>query len=408
LVGSSGTLARTIKVPAGKTGANVIAVYHVKQKTRLVITASSQLGGRLAATSFTRTGKAPPSTTTSTGGYGSIATDTKANIHVGGPDGERVAHRFVAGTTSVINSIRFAQRGGSGDSGGNGGTMRISIETDKGGVPSGTRVASLNYSPGNPGGAWSTYNSVTFTTRGTLTKGRVYYVVFENIGSSPRSNYISVNELFVYGSALVPRQPTFSDTKYAVLIARPSWSLQGKYTADMDLTYANGHHDGMGYIAAMVYDYISTSGSSRMFRERFTVSGSSRTISTAAIRVRRSSGSSPLTIRLESSSGALIEAVNIPASSIPQSAPGNDNGGSVWAVAHFSSKHVLKKGTTYNLTATTASGTTYTSIPLLVGVKWGFSSYTFSDGDGQVTSSGSGGWTAIDRNSPQDIQFYLK
>ena len=80
----------------------------------------------------------------------------------------------------------------------------------------------------------------------------------------------------------------------------------------------------------------------------------------------------------------------------------------MWAIAHFSKAHVLAKGSTYNLTATTASGTTYTSIPLLAGTSYGFHSYTFSDGEGQVTSSGSGGWTAIDRGASEDIQFYLK
>ena len=412
-VGRTGFFKASIKIPSGVTGDRIIGAYRVKQKTRKVITASSQLGGRLAYTHFDRTtaGAPPPQppTTAGTNAYGSIATDTKANIHVGGPDGERVAHKFVASTTSAVTSIRFAQRGGSGYSGGNGGTMRISIQPDDGsGNPSGSRLASLDYSPGNPGGGWSTYLSRSFSSSATLTKGKVYYVVFENIDGSPKSNYISVNELFVYGSTLVPRQPIFSDASYAVLIARPSWRVASGYTADMDLTYANGGHDGMGYIAAEVYNYISTSGSSDMFREHFTVSGASRTVTTAAIRVRRSSGSSPLTIRLENSSGSLIEAVSIPASSIPASSPGGDNGGSVWAVGHFSSSHVLAAGSTYSLTATTGSDTTYTSIPLLDGTPNGFQSYTFSDGQGQATSSGSGGWSNIDPSYPEDIQFYLK
>ena len=164
--------------------------------------------------------------------------------------------------------------------------------------------------------------------------------------------------------------------------------MAGKYTADMDLTYANGVHDGMSYIEAMVTSYVTASGSSNMFREHFTVSGSSRTVTTAAIRLRRSSGSSPLTIRLETAGGSLIEAVNVPASSIPASAPGGDNGGSVWAVVHFSTAHVLAKGSSYNLRASTASGSAYTTIPLREGTDFGMQSYTFTDGDGQVTKNG--------------------
>ena len=154
-----------------------------------------------------------------------------------------------------------------------------------------------------------------------------------------------------------PRQPAFADSDYAVLYAEPSsWSVQGKYTADMDLTYANGMHDGMAYIANIVEMYGTISGSASV-REHFTVSGGNRTVTKAYVRVRRTTGSSPLTIRLETGSGTLIEAVSVPASSVPASAAGGDNGGSVWVSATFDSPHTLVDGTAYNLRLTTAAGT---------------------------------------------------
>ncbi|MFI5042734.1 MAG: hypothetical protein ACHQNA_12970, partial [Acidimicrobiales bacterium] len=388
-VGSTGNFKISIKIPAGSAGDHKIGAYQVKSATRKVVTLTSQLGSRLAFARFVRTASTtpPPTTSGAAGAYGSIATDTKANILVGGPDSERVAHRFQASTSSALTSIRFAQRGGPGYSGGTGGTMRISVRADDGsGRPSGTSLASLTYSPGNASGGWWTWLNRGFPSPATLTKGQIYYIVFENIDPSPTTNYISVNELFVYGSALTPRQPTFSDATYAVLA---NGAVQDQYTADMDLTYANGVHDGMGYIEAMVALYGVVSGPNDMVREHFTVSGGARTVTSASVRVRRTNGSSPLTIRLETSAGALIEAVDIPASSIAVSAPGGDNGGAVWVTATFGSAHVLANGGTYNLRLSTASGTEYTTVPVREGTDVGFASSTFTDGDGQHTTDGS-------------------
>jgi len=53
--------------------------------------------------------------------YGTgIGYDTKANIPVG-PDGQKMAIKFKATTTSALNSVRFVQRGGAGYSLGTGG-----------------------------------------------------------------------------------------------------------------------------------------------------------------------------------------------------------------------------------------------------------------------------------------------
>jgi hypothetical protein len=347
-----------------------------------------------------------------TGLYGTgINADTKAQVQVGGTDtsssNNRVAHRFRASTTSSVTSVRFAQRRGSGYSGGNGGTMRISIRADDGhGRPAGTMLASASYTPGNSG--TTSFDRVSFSSPAKLTKGRIYYVVFENTNSSPRSNFISVNETFIYGSVLSPRQPRYSDSEYAVLATGSgSWAVMGRYTADMDVTYSNGAHDGNGYVAAQIDYYGTISGTSRMVRERFMVHGGSRTIRTVAVRMRRSGGSSPLVIRLESSSGALIDSVTIPASSVPASSPGGDNGGQVWVRASFGSSHTLANGSTYNLRLSTASGTTYTATPIREGTDVGFRSFVFSDGLAQRTSNGSS-WAAFYQWAGLDLQFYMK
>jgi hypothetical protein len=358
----------------------------------------------------------PPPVSAPSGGssglYGTgINADTKAQIQVGGTDtsssNNLVAHRFRASTTSDVTSVRFAQRRGPGYSGGNGGTMRISVRPDDGhGRPSSTILTSANYTPGSSG--LNTFDRVTFSSPARLTAGHIYYIVFQNTSASPRSNFISVNETFIYGSVLSPRQPRWTDANYAVLATGSgSWAVMGKYTADMDVGYSNGVHDGDGYVAAQIGYYGTISGSSDMVRERFTVSGSSRSISTVAVRMRRSGGSSPLVIRLETSSGALIDSVSIPASSVPATSPGGDNGGQVWVRASFGQSHTLAKGSTYNIRLSTASGSTYTATPIQEGTDLGFRSFVFSDGLAQRTTNGSS-WAALYQWAPLDLQFYLK
>jgi hypothetical protein len=292
-------------------------------------------------------------------------------------------------------------------SGGNGGTIRVSVQTDSGTaahVPSGDVLASFTFKPGNSG--TGTYPEYEFPNPPRLTEGRLYHIVFENTDPDPVDNYISINEIYYGGSATSPRQPALSDD-YAVLIrGGGSWTLRPRDTADMDLTYADGHHDGQGYIGAMCDIPAIISGPDRMARERFTVSGGDRTIRQVGVRLRRTSGSDPLVIRLEEGDGTLIDSVRIPASEVLRASPGCHNGAS-WAVGTFDSSHVLRNGRTYNVRLSTASGTEYSLDSILEGTQPGFRSRRFTDGDGQRTTNGSS-WSNIYQWQPVDLQFYLR
>jgi len=336
--------------------------------------------------------------------YGTgIGYDTKANILVG-PDGQKMAIRFKATTTAALKSVRFVQRGGAGYSRGTGGTMTLSVRADDGaGHPASSSLAWRSYSPGNPAGAWEKYDAVTFSSPPTLTAGRIYYIVFANASTS---NYISVNSVYAY-RATSPRQPMFSDSEYGLMYTSGSWgALERGYTPVVDLAYTNGRHDGQSYYEAMIDRYVTISGASRMARERFTVSGGSRTVGSASVRVRRSGGTSPLVMTLQTSAGAAIESVKVPAASVPVSAPGGDNGGAVWVKASFITPRLLSNGSTYNLRLSTASGTTYTTFPVRAGTDKGLGTFAFSGGTGQSTTNGSA-WSDIYLWSHQDLQFYF-
>jgi hypothetical protein len=338
--------------------------------------------------------------------YGTgIGYDTKANLWIGGSERQKVAIKFKATTTSALKSVRFVQRGGTGYSHGTGGTMTLSVRADNGtGHPSATSLAQRSYTPGNPGGAWEKYDPVTFPSPARLTAGKIYYVVFTNASTS---NYISVNSVYVYHAPATPRQPMFSDSEYGLMYTSGSWgALARGYTPVVDLAYANGAHDGQSYYEAMIDRYATISGASKMAREHFTVSGGNRTVRSASLRLRRSAGTSPLVMTLETSAGVAIASARVPAARIPVSAPGRDNGGAVWVTANFSSPHVLKNGSSYNLRISTASGTTYTTFPVRAGTDKGIKTFAFSGGTGQSTTNRSV-WKNIYAYSHQDLQFYF-
>ncbi len=340
--------------------------------------------------------------------YGSAQGDSRNNWPIGGAAGARIAYRFVASATSAANTLRVQQRGGSGYSLGNGGTIRASIQTDSGGVPSGTILSSLTWSPSNPGGDWENWNLLTFPSPATLTKGQRYHLVFENVSASPTANWISLNALYYWGGPLTPRQPAFADDLAVLRAAPSSWGVQSSDTPIFDLAYANGTHDGFAYVGTLWPNWGSISGSA-MVREHITVSGGNRTVTSAGVKLKRISGSSALTIRLENGDGSLIEAVDVPASSIPTGATPSGSvaglSGNTWAKVTFATSHVLANGATYNLRVSTAADTQYAAIPVQEGTSQGMLSPCFRDGDGQKTSNGTS-WANL--YTGVDLQFYLR
>jgi hypothetical protein len=242
----------------------------------------------------------------------------------------------------------------------------------------------------------------------------VYHLVFDNVGNQA-ADFISLNDLLTFdGLASNPRQPAFSDDFATLYAENGPWKLQPLDLPIFDLAYADGSHDGMGYIGAMGQYYGSISGSSNMVRERYTVSGGNRTISSASVKVKRISGTSPLTIRLETGSGALIDSATIPASSIALgNLPASDGdasilGGNTWVTANFSSAHVLTSGQTYNLRLSTSADTQYVAVPVQEGTDKGLSSYRFTDGDSQKTVDGGSTWANLYLWGYTDLQFYFR
>ena len=181
--------------------------------------------------------------------YGAgIAIDTKNNFRIG-VDTPKLSHRFRASTSSELLSVSWQRRTGPGYSAGDGGILRISVQSDDGsGRPSGEVLASLRYDTPDPGPIGILAKN-TFPSPARLTAGRLYHIVFENVHADPQGNHVSVNDVLTWNPT-TPRQPSVSQD-YAVLTSSNGWSVSAMNTANMDLVYADGTHDGVAYIGIL-------------------------------------------------------------------------------------------------------------------------------------------------------------
>jgi hypothetical protein len=340
-----------------------------------------------------------------------LASDGLANTIVGGPWGNIVSYRFRAAHTGLLQQIHvYLIPNHTGYSAGTGGKLQVTVNADDGTPahnPSSTILAS--YLLSNPLAATPSINFpiFVFSAPPMLVQGQLYHVVFKNVDVNPTINYISVDALY-YANPSTPSQPTMSDVDAAELLGGPAgtWTLRPGYMPILELDYQGGASEFNGYMEAWVGASQIITGINGV-REMFTVSGGPRTVSSASIRVARTSGTDPLIVRLENGDGTLIEQGEIPAASISMTSPMSY----VWATFTFSSAHTLLAGQNYHLQFRTASSSTYQAFPIRKGVAYGFQNTTyFPDGYAQFNQNGSWvGWTqwGVANRTDSDLQFYF-
>lgn len=359
----------------------------------------------------------PPSSSGEIYGPGIAAADLN-NTKIGGPSNQKGAYRFRSQYSGALNSVvlyTIDEQAGSGYGEGNGGNIRLTLETNaSGNIPSGNALAT--YTISNPPRGFGTY---TFPSPPTLSAGTIYHLVFTNTASSPTSNYSSIDNTYNDKSD-DPFQPKYNNTDWAELvkIGTNAWSdrrSSGVNTPVMQLNFANGSKQGMGYMETWGRNnnHNRVNGTIRL-REVFTVSEGSRTATGVAVRVARTNGSSPLMIRLENSNGSIIEEVSVPATNVPTKPLGGSGHGfgQTWHKVNFSSPRTLTNGNTYNLVLYTSSGTEYWTTVLASGTPYGFTAPThFTDGRSQIALNGSTWQNTINEwgvvTDRGDLQFYF-
>lgn len=305
---------------------------------------------------------------------------------------------------------------------GNGGTIQIQIQTDDGMSshrPSGVVLATLVYD--QPVVAGNHFPLLTFSNPPPLVAGQLYHIVYTNVAADPAVNWVSLDHLYMWqGNS--PVQPTVPDTDMAMLerTCGGEWvaftrGTGHSWTPTIELDYEDGSSQGQGYIQG--YGRTTTSGwvnpkpisGAQSVRERFTVSGGTRSVSAVSVRVNRTSGSGPLTVRVEHSDGSLVGQGSV---MVPQGAVSATSNGSSWVRVAFATPLTLTAGKGYHLVLQSPSDTVHTAHSLEKGISKGYKPTTvFADGHAEF-NNGSGwvGWDewGILNRTDNDLQFYFE
>jgi hypothetical protein len=217
----------------------------------------------------------------------------------------------------------------------------------------------------------------------TAVKGTRYAFVFSNTDPNPDANYVSIDGLYTFDAAPQPRFDS-ADMRQLIRVGTGAWSERTDYTTPIfDITYANGAHQGQGYMEVWNGNGEAIMDGTRKMRETFTVTGGDRSITKLGLRMARATGSAPLTVTLESG-GATVATATITASSVPQVAvtTSGSGQGQKWVTTPITA--TLKNGQSYNLVLSTAVGTTYWTTTISEGSSYGMQPATyFADGKAQ-------------------------
>ncbi len=376
---------------------------------------------------------APPVSYNSVYGPG-IGGDSLGNTALGGPTSPRKVYiRFRAEQSGPLNMITFPYMGSNyvGYGSGTGGEWKLELFEDDGTgnhFPSGSALATVSVPASS---ASDNDKQISFPSPYSVSKGTLYHLVFENIDADPDTNFFSVNNWIRLSPEGGQHNPKFENDDWGHgYFFSGSWQEREGYTSILDITYGNGKHQGTSYGEASYHCPDGQSGcvnqqlvgeinGSKMVRQKFTVSGGSKTVSGVGIRLLKVSGTaSDLVLSLRNSADEEIDSVVIPASSV-ESGPApsyslpasfDDVGRKArWVFGTFNQPHLLSSGQTYYIRASSVGGTYWAWVMRKLSAEYAYSSVTsFSDGWAEYTT-GDSSWSSLGRvNYQNDLQFYLK
>ncbi|MGH2512758.1 MAG: twin-arginine translocation signal domain-containing protein, partial [Candidatus Limnocylindrales bacterium] len=309
------------------------------------------------------------------------------------------AFRFRAGQSAPLATalVYVIANGNTGYSSGTGGSYRPTLQTCAAdGTPSGTVLATANtLTTGNP--SPKPFYAVTFPTPYTVRAGTLYCLVFTNIDASGSKNYISLDGIYTQASR--PYLPKYPDTDWAWLYgSSPSggkWTERNEQVPILDIGYANGVHEGVGYMESSYGSDAGTISGLNQCSDLFTLSAA-QSVSTVGVQVYRNSGIDPLVVT--------IGGVSV---SIPSSPIGGSAGHAVWVSAPLDAN--LAAGS-QRLVLSCASTSSYGLWPIRSGVaSYGFAPSTVFGGNAQKSADGGKTWSSLGRVANQnDLPFYLR
>jgi hypothetical protein len=342
-----------------------------------------------------------------------VQADALGNTVIGGRDRTSLSFRFRAAWTGSVDGLRFyvitntSER--SGYSSGDGGTMRVSLRADSGGrrhVPVGRDLARAAFRPLSAG----SFPLVRFNGRPHIVKGRLYHVVFQNVGSDPGRNYVSINGLFSnarlgHGPAVPSGMAVLERDREDPAQWHPRRSGPHEYYLPIleVLGGRSSQRSGLGYME--VWDPKPIGGGAGVRQLLQTPANRTTRVAGAWLRVRRDgSASAPLVLGIEGPDGQPLASATLS----PGAVPTRDAG---WVHVRFQNPIALPAGTNVTLSASSSGGPAYEAFPIRKGVDYGFDSSTYFNGGYAQFNTGSG-WVGWDQwgghdEHDSDLQFAL-
>jgi hypothetical protein len=327
--------------------------------------------------------------------------------------GTRWDYWFQAQETGTITSLRqYFINTVPGYGGGNGATIEIQIYGDNGGKPDTTSLGGVNSYVVCPSGASNCHTTqlefalLALDQPAAVSAGMKYHIVYRNIDSSPSTNYSSLDG-FLGPLGCPNSHPTFTELQFGYWYSSNGGGTWGYDVMNcvmpiLDIGYANGFHEGVGYTDDMPSNPVS---GSNQVRQQFTVTGPDRTATSVSVYVSLTSGADSLNVALENSSSQVIA----------QGTAAVDPNLSKWRKLTFSSPVTLQSGQQYYLVLSAPSSSAYAAIALENGMlqNVGFQPGTLLDARSNQaqfsTNSGTSWseWLYSGTKTPGDLMFYF-
>jgi len=339
-----------------------------------------------------------------------VQADALGNTVIGGSDGTALSFRFRAGWTGSAVALRFYiiknVNGRTGYSSGDGGTLRVTMRGDSGRaphVPAGRDLARATLRPEDDG----VFPLVRFRRPARIVAGRLYHVVFTNVGSEPARNYVSINGL--YSASRLGRGPGVPGGMAVLEKDRGgSWHPRRSrpheyYLPILDVVGGReSQRAGLGYME--VWD-PKPIGAAAGVRQLLRTPGQPTRVEGAWLRVRRQQGANaPLVLTLGGADGQTLASATVPAGDVPVSDAG-------WVHVRFAQPASVAPGADVTLTASSSETSAYEAFPIRKGVDYGFDSTTYFNGGYAQFNTGSGwvGWDqwGVNDRHDSDLQFSL-
>lgn len=363
--------------------------------------------------------------------------DQLDNEPIGGLGNQQLSFRWRSEYTEEITHFRWHNNfnySREGYHAGDGGTIRLELQTDDGrGFPSGDVRASHVIS-----GLANAENPVYFPKIAwdepvRVAAGEVYHVLFKNVHDDPEGNYISINTLHQINES--QRQKCLSDSDLALLYLTDTsdWAVLGKRSPSHEFYFRDGRTQGLGYI----HTWSSTTGQIKYIegqnkiREIFTVAAGPINVTDISVRVSRNGQTfaetveHPLTAHLVdiTNNNTEISSCILPQDAIADGcSDGCLNAGQIekvsftYATCDWSDGPIsLLDGNSYAVELSAPPNVPYTSFVMQQGSNYGYSSSSyFSDGHAEFTTDGGATWELWTNwnNGPNnrrdvDLQFFM-